>query len=98
MGDEWPELSRLPPVTCHMPAVTLKPGRETSVARRHPWIFSGAIAGVDGNPEPGATVEVRAPEGTPLALGAYSPRSQIAVRIWTFDPATLFPPRSFATD
>ena len=33
-----------------MPAVILKPGREKSLLRRHPWIFSGAIQHVDGEP------------------------------------------------
>jgi 23S rRNA (cytosine1962-C5)-methyltransferase len=70
-----------------MPSVTLKPGREKSVARRHPWIFSGALERVDGDPAPGDTVEVLSAEGQVLARGAYSPQSQIAVRIWTFDLA-----------
>lgn len=69
-----------------MAAVILKPGREKSLLRRHPWVFSGAIAGVDGEPEPGDTVDVRAPDGPILARGAFSPRSQITVRVWSFDP------------
>ena len=68
-------------------AVVLKPGREKSIWRRHPWIFSGAVQGVEGQPEPGETVEVRAVDGTPLAVGAYSPQSQIVVRVWDFDTA-----------
>jgi len=75
-----------------MPAVILKPGREKSVERRHPWIFSGAIAKVEGAPEAGQTVLVRASDGTPLASGAYSPQSQIAVRLWTFDPTEVIDP------
>ena len=67
-------------------AVTLKPGREKSLLRRHPWIFAGAIAGVEGNPGMGDTVIVRSADGTPLGVGAYSPHSQIAVRLWSFDP------------
>ena len=66
--------------------VTLKPGREKSLLRRHPWIFAGAIAGVEGNPGVGDTVIVRSADGTPLGAGGYSPRSQIAVRLWSFDP------------
>ncbi len=69
-----------------MPSVFLKPGREKSVQRRHPWIFSGAIARVEGDPQSGETVVVHASDGTPLASGAYSPQSQIAARVWTFDP------------
>jgi 23S rRNA (cytosine1962-C5)-methyltransferase len=69
-----------------MPSVVLKPGREKSVLRRHPWIFSGAVGGVEGDPRSGETVEVQAANGTRLAHGAYSPHSQIAIRLWTFDP------------
>ena len=78
-----------------MPAVILKSGREKSLQRRHPWVFSGAIASVDGDAGAGETVEVRAADGTPLALGAYSPHSQIAVRIWTFDPTEVVSPPFF---
>jgi 23S rRNA (cytosine1962-C5)-methyltransferase len=77
--------------------VTLKPGRTTSLQRRHPWIFSGAIDAIDGAPQPGETVQVRAADGTALALGAYSPRSQIAVRVWTFDPTEPVSPALFRT-
>jgi len=41
-----------------MPSITLKSGREKSLLRRHPWIFSGAVARVDGNPSTGETVDV----------------------------------------
>lgn len=70
-----------------MAEVVLKPGREHAVRRRHPWLFSGAIARVEGAPEPGATVIVRAAGGEPLGQGAWSPESQIKVRLWSFDPA-----------
>ncbi len=66
--------------------VQLKPGREKSLRRRHPWVFSGAVARVSGTPNAGDTVTVAAADGTPLGLGAYSPHSQIRVRLWTFDP------------
>jgi len=66
-------------------ALTLKPGREKSLKRRHPWIFSGAIARVDGAPEAGETVVVRGASGETLALAAYSPQSQIRARAWSFD-------------
>jgi 23S rRNA (cytosine1962-C5)-methyltransferase len=69
-------------------ALVLKPGREKSLARRHPWVFSGAIARVAGEPEPGATVAVRSSAGAFLAWAAYSPRSQIRARVWSWDEAT----------
>jgi 23S rRNA (cytosine1962-C5)-methyltransferase len=78
-----------------MPAVVLKPGRDKSLQRRHPWVFSGAIERVEGEPASGETVEVRSTDGTSLGLGAYSPHSQIAVRIWTFDPAESIAPDFF---
>jgi 23S rRNA (cytosine1962-C5)-methyltransferase len=68
-----------------MASVTLKPGREKSLLRRHPWVFSGAITRVDGNPQPGQTVDVLSDKGQFLARGAYSPVSQIRIRVWTFD-------------
>jgi 23S rRNA (cytosine1962-C5)-methyltransferase len=67
--------------------LTLKAGRDKSVKRRHPWIFSGAVERVTGDPQSGDTVEVRSADGKPLALAAFSPRSQIRARAWSFDPA-----------
>lgn len=67
-----------------MPEIRLKPRREKPVLQKHPWIFSGAIDSVSGKPEPGETVEILASTGAWLARGAYSPRSQIRVRVWTF--------------
>lgn len=57
--------------------------------RRHPWIFSGAIASVEGDPQAGDTVKVLAHDGTEIGVGAYSPVSQIRVRIWSFDSTTV---------
>jgi 23S rRNA (cytosine1962-C5)-methyltransferase len=68
-----------------MVRIYLKSGRERSVARRHPWIFSGAIERLDGSPEAGETVDVLASNGTFVARAAYSPASQIRARVWTFD-------------
>jgi 23S rRNA (cytosine1962-C5)-methyltransferase len=66
------------------PAVIVSTKAQKSLARRHPWIFSGAILKA-GPAEAGATVTVRAEDGRFLAWGAYSPHSQIRVRIWSFD-------------
>jgi 23S rRNA (cytosine1962-C5)-methyltransferase len=70
-----------------MSAIVLKPGREKSLKRRHPWVFSGAIAGTHGEPQAGDTVEIRGAAGEVLALGAFSPSSQIRARVWTFHGA-----------
>jgi 23S rRNA (cytosine1962-C5)-methyltransferase len=67
------------------PVVRLKPGRERSVLRRHPWVFSGAVADVQGAHSPGATVDVTDFAGAWVARGAYSPESQIRVRVWTWE-------------
>ncbi len=65
-----------------MHKLILKPGREKSLKRRHPWIFSGGIAKVEGRPRPGDTVAVHAADGVFLAVAAYSPDSQIRARVW----------------
>jgi 23S rRNA (cytosine1962-C5)-methyltransferase len=65
--------------------IILKPGREKSLLHRHPWIFSGAIQHVQGEPAPGATVDLLSSNGEFLARAAYSPSSQIRARVWTFD-------------
>ena len=62
----------------------LKPGREASVLRRHPWLFSGAVGSAEGDGGDGRAVVVDA-AGRPLARGAYSPDSQIVARLWSFD-------------
>ena len=67
------------------PTVWLKPGREKSLRRRHPWVFSGAVGRVDGEPEPGATVDLVGSSGEFLARGAWSPASQIRARVWSFE-------------
>jgi 23S rRNA (cytosine1962-C5)-methyltransferase len=74
----------------------LKPGRERSLLRRHPWIFSGAVEDARGSPESGDTVEVLSAEGKFLAWAAYSPASQIRARAWSFDRAELPGPELFA--
>lgn len=70
-----------------MKSLLLRPGRERTVLQHHPWVFSGAVAQLQGKPDPGETVAVRAPQGDFLAYGAYSPQSRIAARLWTWDAA-----------
>ena len=74
----------------------LKPGREASVARHHPWLFSGALASRDGDGSDGHA-EIVDFRGRALARGSYSPDSQIVARLWTFDgrlaDASLFQER-----
>ena len=67
-----------------MAELALKPGRERSIIRRHPWIFSGAVARVVGDPILGETVDVVSSTREFLARAAYSPNSNIIGRIWTY--------------
>lgn len=67
----------------------LKPGKERSVARRHPWIYATAVARVVGRPAAGATVAVRAADGAWLAWAAYAPASSIRARCWSFVESEL---------
>jgi 23S rRNA (cytosine1962-C5)-methyltransferase len=66
--------------------VILKPGREKPVRNRHPWIFSGAIRRVEGAVEDGDLVRVTDSRGRYLATGYLNRRSQIVVRLLTWDP------------
>jgi 23S rRNA (cytosine1962-C5)-methyltransferase len=75
--------------------IHLKKGREKSLKRRHPWIFSGAVERISGKPNAGETVEVRDASGKPLALAAYSPSSQIRARVWSFDVAEAIDDKFF---
>jgi 23S rRNA (cytosine1962-C5)-methyltransferase len=68
-----------------MARVVLKPGREKSLRRLHPWVFSGAVERVEGAAENGATVEVVGSSGEFLAYAAYSKESQIRLRAWSFE-------------
>jgi 23S rRNA (cytosine1962-C5)-methyltransferase len=66
-----------------MKIVRLRPGKERSLLRRHPWVFSGSVD--KGRADLGETVRVEAHDGRYLAWGAYSPASNIRVRAWSFD-------------
>lgn len=67
------------------PELTLAPGREKSLRRRHPWIFSGAVGRLAGRAEAGDVVIVRSADGQFLAKAAFNPASQIVGRVWSFE-------------
>ena len=69
--------------------IFLKSGRERSLERRHPWIFSGAVERVEGEPPVGGTVEVCDAKGRALGYGSWSPSSQIRVRMLSFDAGSV---------
>ncbi|NIR52969.1 hypothetical protein GWO43_30525 [candidate division KSB1 bacterium] len=64
-----------------MNAVYLKSNKLKPIKHRHPWLFSGAIEKVDGQPEPGEVLEIKDATGEFLAWGYYNPHSQIALRL-----------------
>ena len=66
-----------------LPKVTLKQGREKPALRGHPWVFSGAVAKVEGEVSPGELGKVYSKEGQFLGIGHINPRSQIIVRLLT---------------
>ncbi len=76
-------------------AIYLVKGREKSLRRRHPWIFSRGIHKVEGKPGLGETVDVYSADGQWLARGAYSPNSQIRVRVWTFNKKQMIDTQFF---
>jgi 23S rRNA (cytosine1962-C5)-methyltransferase len=68
-----------------MKTIRLREGKERSLIKRHPWVFAGSVD--KGGGDSGETVRVEAHDGRFLAWGAYSARSQIRVRAWSFDEA-----------
>jgi 23S rRNA (cytosine1962-C5)-methyltransferase len=67
--------------------LTLKKGRQKPVLNHHPWIFSGAIQQVQGDPAPGDIVDIADHRQKFLARAYYNPHSQIQARILSWDPA-----------
>jgi len=72
-----------------MAELILKPGKERSLFRRHPWIFEGSVARLNGRARSGDTVEVIDDNGRVLARAAWSPHSQIRARVWSFDAQAI---------
>lgn len=78
-----------------MKTIRLRPGKERSLLRRHPWVFASAIA--RGGADLGELVRIESHDGTFLAWAAYSPESQIRLRAWSFDAAERIDAAFFAT-
>jgi 23S rRNA (cytosine1962-C5)-methyltransferase len=68
-----------------MKVIRLHEGKERALLRRHPWVFAGAVA--RGGGDSGETVRVDAADGRVLGWAAFSPNSQIRLRMWSFDPS-----------
>jgi 23S rRNA (cytosine1962-C5)-methyltransferase len=78
-------LSAVLPLKLESSRLVLKPGRDKSLRHRHPWVFSGAVERVEGDPGMGETVAVYGHDGAFLGWAAYCPPSQIRARVWSFD-------------
>lgn len=77
-----------------MKTVRLRAGKERALQKRHPWVFESAIA--KGGGDAGETVRVESAEGEFLCWAAFSPKSQIRLRAWSFDEAERIDAAFFA--
>jgi 23S rRNA (cytosine1962-C5)-methyltransferase len=68
-----------------MKKIQLRPGKERSLVKRHPWVFESSIS--RGGGDSGETVRVESADGRFLAWAAFSPQSLIRLRAWSFDEA-----------
>ena len=68
-----------------MKKVVIRPGKERSLVKRHPWVFESSVA--RGGGDAGETVRVESADGAFLCWAAFSPQSQIRLRAWSFDEA-----------
>jgi len=75
-----------------VPRIILKKGRERSLLRGHPWVFSGAVAKIEGEVSPGDLGEVYSKEGQFLGTGHLNPASQIILRLLTQKREPVGPP------
>src|SRR5207247_1340789 len=69
------------------PRVLLQPRRARPFYGRHPWVYAGAIAGVEGEPADGDVVDLCSHTGNFIARGLYNSRSKIRVRLYSWSPA-----------
>jgi len=88
-----------PPSTApeSLPRVVLEPNRERPFLGRHPWVFSGAVRRVEGAAREGSQVAVVTSDGAFVAYGLFNPRSQIRVRLYSWDVATPLDEAFFRT-
>jgi 23S rRNA (cytosine1962-C5)-methyltransferase len=68
--------------------IILKAGREKSLLRRHPWVFSGAIARIEGSATAGDTVRIVSQDGRFLGVAAWNPTANISARVWDWNENT----------
>jgi 23S rRNA (cytosine1962-C5)-methyltransferase len=85
----------MPDTNNRIPVATVSAKAEKSLQRRHPWVFSGALLKEDPSAPAGGTVAVADAAGRLLGRGAYSPRSQIRIRMWSFEEEEIIGPGFF---
>jgi 23S rRNA (cytosine1962-C5)-methyltransferase len=68
------------------PRVVLRPRRARPFYGRHPWVFAGAVASVEGSPRDGDEVDLASHAGHFVARGLYNSRSKIRVRLYSWSP------------
>ena len=78
-----------------MKIIRVRPGKERSLSRRHPWVFEGSVG--SGKADSGETVRVEDSAGAFLAWAAYSPESLIRLRAWSFDASERIDAAFFAS-
>ena len=76
--------SNAPKINFEGAKLVLQQGREKSLQRHHPWVFSGAVERLEGNAISGDTVQICDTQGGFLAWGAYNSQSQIVARVWSW--------------
>lgn len=81
-----PHALDLPQVAFDGPRLFVSAGREKSLLRCHPWVFSGAVGRIEKSVALGATVQVCDAKGGFLAWAAINPQSQITARVWSWTP------------
>ncbi|SFB84596.1 23S rRNA (cytosine1962-C5)-methyltransferase [Parapedobacter composti] len=72
-----------------MHKIILKKGKDKAARQLHPWVFSGAIAGYEGNPSDGEVVSVADWSGDFVGYGIYNGQSRVAVRLMEWDEAAV---------
>jgi 23S rRNA (cytosine1962-C5)-methyltransferase len=70
------------------PRVILRARRARPFYGRHPWVYAGAVAGVEGTPADGEVVDLISHAGTFVARGLYNSQSKIRVRLYSWQPDT----------
>src|SRR4051794_39604852 len=79
------------------PRVILKPRRAQPFFGRHPWVFAGAIAGIEGEPSDGSEVDLVSRAGNFVARGLFNGQSKIRVRLYSWEPERALDAEFFRT-